>query len=46
MFEDEQYKLAASCFNSAGDFGLSGWARGRHLTTVGQKSEAKVSLVW
>jgi hypothetical protein len=42
FFENEQYKLAASCFNAANDFGWSNFSHGRHLIGVsGRNLDAK-----
>jgi hypothetical protein len=40
LFENHQFKLAASCFVAAKEYGWSSWARGRHSIQQGLHSEA------
>jgi hypothetical protein len=44
FFDDLRYNLSASCFVSAGDYGWSCWARGRHLEETGESVSAKRQL--
>lgn len=40
LFEEGHFGLAASCFAAANTWGLSNWAKGRHLKSLGDRSDA------
>ena len=44
LFQEEDYKLASSCFNAGNSFGWAAWARGRQMSASGRKREAKDSF--
>jgi len=44
LFDDEQYKMAASCFKAAEHFGYFEWAQGKYEMLQGPKELAKESF--
>jgi len=40
LFEEGHFGLAASCFAAANNWGLSNWAKGKHLKSLGDRREA------
>ena len=46
LFEDQQYKVAARCFEAAGDSGWSYWSYGRYFHEEGDTSEAFKSYTY
>ena len=44
LFEEENYRLAASCFKSASSFSFANWATGLHEKSLGRRNDAKESF--
>lgn len=44
LFEEENYRLAASCFKSASTFSYANWATGLHEKSLGRRNDAKESF--
>ena len=44
LFEEENYRLAASCFKSASTYSYANWATGLHEKSLGRKNDAKESF--